>query len=172
MESQNDTILLGQEHPADSKNPGTTFIFIIIIALIIIGIVFLLINIAGGGSNAGNVQFPPSQSCDSKTSGLTDISRTTSCPGTTQKYMGDLNMLVGPAPVPYQTVCKEFCPGVGNYNTTNDTCSSIISGTTAQDQFDTCIAKLKPVDCVGPANPVAISDGLLYYGQKRSLTAC
>ena len=165
-------IIPGEEHPADTKNPGTTIIFIIIITVIIFGIILLLINISGGGSNAGNVKFPPSQACDANTSGLPDISLTTPCPGTTQKYMPDLSMLTGPAPVPYQTVCKQFCPGVGNYDTSTDTCASLTSGTTAQAQFDTCVTKLKPVDCVGAAKPVATSDGILYYGQKRSLTSC
>lgn len=167
---QSVTVIPGQEYPADTKNSGTTFIFIVIILIIIIGIIVLLINVSGGGSN--NVPFTPSQGCDTRTSGLPDITQSNPCPGTTQKYMADLNMLVGPAPVPYQTVCKQFCPGNGNYNTQNDTCSSIVSGTTAQSQFDTCVTRLKPVDCVGTARPVAISSGLLYYGQQRSLTSC
>lgn len=161
-----------QEHPADTKNPATTAIFIVIIAIIIIGIVILIINISGGGSNAANVQFQPSQSCDNNTAGLSDISRTAPCPGTNQKYVSDLNMLTGTAIVPYQTVCKQFCPGIGNYNGADDTCSSISSGSTAQAQFDTCIARLKPIDCLGAAKPVAISYGVPYYGQEKSLTAC
>jgi hypothetical protein len=153
-------VIPGTEHTADTKNPGTTIIFIIIILAIIIAIVAMLLSIS---NNTPAV--PPSKACDSATPS-TDITNTTVCPGSITKYMPDLNMLAGPTAVPYQTVCRSFCPG-GHYNTENDTCPGLTTGT-AQAQFNTCISQLKPVQCIGPANPVAVSNGILYYGQSKS----
>lgn len=159
------------ERPAENKNPFTAIVVVFIVALVILS-VLTLVFWAAGGSFTGQPQNPATISCDSKTSNLTDITKQPTCTGTNQKYLSTDQLLVGPAPVPYQTVCRQFCPGDGNYNTVNDSCYGLTSGSSDEVQFNNCISKLKPTNCTGASLPIATSGGILYYGQDRSLTGC
>lgn len=108
--------------------------------------------------------------CTALTSGLTDYSTLGLCPNSgLTKYNSTLFGLMTPAVIPYQTVCMTYC-STGLYDRTTDICTS-----TDQNQVQTtanCVAATKPVDCIGSAKPVGISNGTLYYLNQAQFTSC
>ncbi len=138
---------------------------VVVILLLTYTIVVETTDISGGG---GTVDSKPG--CDELTSGLPDISAQKCCAGQgITKYNYDLAMDVSPAPVAYQTICRQYCPE-GLYDMTNDTCLSDDSN--IQSQVSKCLTAIKPTNCTGLAKPVGTSYGTLYYGLRANLNGC
>ena len=157
-------------HPKKGKNVALILLWIIGIS---IGFIFLvsIISYAVYASNLdpsdGVIDATPQ--CSDLISGLPDISDDPFCPGQgNTKYNSDINVIMGPTVVGYQSVCKEFCSG--DYDTETDICSNDTQ--TNIDLVNNCLAAMRPVDCIGQALPLAISDGTTYYGNRASITRC
>jgi hypothetical protein len=108
--------------------------------------------------------------CTSLTSDLTDYSTLDLCPNMgLVKYNTTLVGLMSPAVIPYQQVCMTYC-STGLYDRTTDTCTS--SDQNQVQRTANCVTATKPVDCIGSAKPVGISNGTLYYLNQAQLTSC
>lgn len=108
--------------------------------------------------------------CSDLTSGLKDISNVAFCADEGLiKYDPDLLVNSGPAQVGYQQVCRQFCPS-GQYDTTTDTCSD--TDPVTQQRVTNCVNATKPVNCIGQAKAIAISNGTPYYAQEANLIGC
>lgn len=167
--------------PMPSSGKGwITLILVIVVTIVILGILWLCWHasaIFGGvGPTTTTTGAPPA--CSSETSQLPPASSQCCVPQTPgasaqTRYLSEQQLFIDPAAPPsYQTVCRQFCAPGSDYNTSNDTCSLYVNGNS--DSFNACIQLLKPDNCTGAANPVAIgTDGVtLFYAQSHSTVGC
>lgn len=138
---------------------------IALIVVLSINLTTTTISLEGSGSVISSKTL-----CSQLTSGLLNVSNDPFCTGRgNAKYDSELQLIITPSEVWYQSVCSQFCPS-GEYDFSNDTCND--DDPEIANRVKRCVTALKPVDCVGQAKPVAISNGTLYYGSVASLETC
>ena len=148
------------------------FRLIIVLVALVVLILFIsyIVFINASDDGAHNVNLIPS--C-SEISNLPDISNQPFCQGTETineqgltigtKFIEQLQLEVSPFPNNYLTVCSQLCIG----DVVKENC--ITNSTDSLLEYNDCIRALKPINCIGAANPVAISNGIKYYGLKASM---
>lgn len=147
----------------------TLWVIVILIAVgVIIFVLWYSLNIWNMSADKDIIDLE--SYCTSLTSNLTDYSTLGLCPNMgTVKYDSTLLGLISPAVIPYQTVCMTYC-STGLYDRTTDTCTS--SDQNQVQRTTNCVNATKPVDCIGSAKPVGISNGTLYYLNQAQFTSC
>ena len=84
---------------------------------------------------------------------------------TSSRYLPELDMVVNPIAVDYQSVCNQFCTEgkVGN------NCNNNIG----QQKYQNCISKSMPVNsCSGYSMPVAVLGKTYYYPNSATNQSC
>jgi len=146
-------------------------LFYIVIALIIVALVVVVIYGLTTTTEGGINSIPIT--CESNTNNIIDISGDDCCQFnntvSSYKYIPQLDLMVAPFPTPYIQVCVGFCP-TQDFNSKSQTCNS--SNPVIVEDFDTCVKILKPNGCTGVANPIARSNGILYYGFEAGNASC
>lgn len=160
--------------PEHGMNPIEIIGFIFILILLVIFLVWITIytvnNIRKNNENPPTNVIPSTNQCTRSTNNLIDITDINCCCQagfpSNRKYVVELNAVVGPTPVDYLSACSGFCQD-GKYNSSSETC---VNG--PSDQFTACIQVSKPVNCKGPAMPVAVIGTQLYYIQSATQAGC
>lgn len=86
---------------------------------------------------------------------------------TPNKYLSSIDMVVSNSATPYTQACAGFCTNGVNSNDT----TKCINGA-GQDAYDGCIRLVKPISCVGTANPVAHLGINYYYAFSATEASC
>ena len=136
---------------------GWFLVIIFFIVLIFIG-VFVVLSRKSSGTNS----ITP---CSQDLTGLQDISQLPTCSNLgTLKYDRDIlsGMTLAPFSTYYLNVCIPYCT---NFSYSQNTCTS------NDTNFNTCVGLISPVNCQGNAKPLAISNGIAYYGYQAG-NAC
>lgn len=140
----------------DKMNGGLVALWIFIIVILIIAII-LIGREAYQSLHTTTAGTLPQ--CTYNTNSLIDLSSIPVCNingiATTYRYDRDLNMTLAPFPTYYTDVCVGFC---SSYDYHNNTCN------TPTLQWNQCIQKLQPRDCIHTSNPVGLLNSTLYYG--------
>lgn len=145
------------------------FIFLIIVIILLIWLSINTINTSREESNSNPVTSSNDQ-CVRSTNQLIDISELACCCisgfADDNRYVKELNAVVGPTPVYYLNACAGFCQN-GSFNQTTEQCT-----TGSSDNFLQCVNLTKPINCKGPAMPVAVDNIQLYYIQSATDQTC
>lgn len=150
-------------------NPALILLWVIVAVLLVLSIGSLIAYSLYLYTNSGPDIVNPTPQCSDLISQLPNITDQGCCEGQGNiKYNAQLLLDMAPEPTNYQTVCRQFCSGYYNENT--DTC-------TGDTQYNTrlvsnCVNAMKPVNCIGPALPLALSGSTVYYGNKANLNGC
>lgn len=139
-----------------------------------IALVILLVVAIGISIYFSTYKRPPGPrtvpKCSTQTQKLPDITNQQCCVGQSGvKYLSSLLVEVGPDAIPYQNICKQFCPA-GQYNLSTDTCNT--GDGTVINNVKNCVNATKPNGCTGAAQPVATSNHIPYFAVGVSLTPC
>lgn len=144
-------------------------IFIIVLAVFLL--LYFSYRSVNADNNIGPGFVPPP--CSQSNSNLPDISNLACCffngSNSNLVYDRNFNMILAPFPTYFMDVCIGFCP-TGDFDYTAQTCTT--SDPVAQNQFNNCVVLLEPHNCQGSALPIAISNGILYYGFEATNRDC
>jgi len=155
-------------------NIGLTLLWIIGIIAIILAILALIYFSYRNTNSTNNVgpgfESPP---CSESLSNLPDITDAPCCffnrANSTLKYNRNFDLTLAPFPTYYLDVCIGFCPN-GDFN--YDTKQCVTTNPTALNKYNNCVNLLKPLNCQGQALPIAVSDGIAYYGFEAGNGNC
>lgn len=149
----------------DKDKIGTYILIGITILIIIAGIIMLILGLTvlSPEPTVGNV------SCTDNTNGLINITNTP-CYYNSQglcslnRYTTDIlgGSFLYTTPTNYTVVCNPLCVG---YLNTNWECCSDNNPECQQMKisYNNCVNTVKPNQCTGEAEPVAIDNNILYY---------
>lgn len=155
-------------------NVGLTLIWIVGIIAVILAIILLIYYIYRNPNSTDNIgtgfTSPP---CSESLSNLPDITDSPCCffnrANSNIKYNRNFDMTVAPFPTYYLDVCIGFCPN-GDFNYDTKTC--VTTNVTAQNKYNNCVNLLQPRSCQGDALPIALSEGIPYYGYEAGNANC
>ena len=142
----------------------TDFLYIVLLIIIIIAMYYILTIIF---NNPGGITSNLSPDCDALTEGLANITDQECCNGTANtKYDAELKLNMSPDSVNYLVLCRQLCNGPVKDERcmTDDVMSEVL--------FNNCIISTKPEKCRGAAKPIAVSNGIPYFGTKANLDGC
>jgi hypothetical protein len=153
---------------------GDLIALIVIILLVIALLVWLTIitvrNIRTQNAKPPTTIVVNTGKCIRSISSLIDISKLNCCCqsgfSTDRRYVIDIDAVVGPTPVDYLDACSGFCED-GKFDPITEGC---ITGSSSD--FNACVNITKPINCKGPAMPVAAIGSQVYYVQSATNSSC
>jgi hypothetical protein len=153
-------------------NGGTVALIVAAFVLIIIMILLLTLSVKPMNNvyKSANITLNSTTKCTAVPSSLPAVGSSCCFVGgtlTDRRYVASLDLVVSPTATFYFDACAGFCQqGVDSTGT------ACIGSTTDTTKFQNCIALTKPVNCTGPALPIASNNSTLFYGYSATVAGC